>query len=148
MRAFLLLSLSLSLYRHSPLHAYCGYTTNIAYVPHLSTIMLLHIRSPSLLLFMISLHNHHRFHCRHPNGGRFDPTPRAAPAVARPPRHNGVVPAQAQTLHAHLYSPNYYTNGVSTTARPYLQSTHPTSHLPRSLEYDHGYPVQRFGRTY
>ena len=73
---------------------------------------------------------------QHPFGGQFD-------TAARPPRHN----AQAQTLHNHLYGPNYFSNGVSTTARPYAQST---SHVPRSLDYnrDHGYPVQRFGRQF
>ena len=70
---------------------------------------------------------------QHPLGGRFD-------TAARPPRHN----AQPQTLHNHLYGPNYYTNGVSTTARPYAA----TSHVPRSLDYEHGYPVQRFGRQF
>ena len=70
----------------------------------------------------------------HPLGGRFDT------GAARPPRHN----PQPQTLHNHLYGPNYYQNGVSTTARPYAA----TSHVPRSLDYDHGYPAQRFGRQY
>ena len=70
----------------------------------------------------------------HPLGGRFD-------SAARPPRHSA---QQPQTLHNQLYGPNYYTNGVSTTARPYAA----TSHVPRSLDYEHGYPVQRFGRQY
>ena len=72
----------------------------------------------------------------HPLGGQFD-------TAARPPRHSA---QQPQTLHNQLYGPNYYStgNGVSTTARPYAA----TSHVPRSLDYEHGYPVQRFGRQY